>query len=95
MAGPQLAPWQWAVIGACYVAFFVVPSFWMWRRARRDGDNPFVWTMLVLVGSFMGFYEYFHHRGILKARAKRAARRAKAEEASGDLPTEADAAKRP
>lgn len=72
MAGLSLLPWQWSVIAAVYGAAFVVPAVWMWRRARRDGDNAFVWSVLVLVGSVMGILEYFEHRAILKRRAKRA-----------------------
>lgn len=72
MGALSLQPWQWAVIGVAYVLFFVLPAFWMAKRARRDGDNAFVWTALVLVGSFMGVYEYFHHRSILRRRERRA-----------------------
>lgn len=72
MAAITLAPWQWAVIVAAYVAFFVAPAAWMYRRARRDAEeHPFVWTGLVLVGSVLGIVEYFEHRAILKARARR------------------------
>lgn len=70
-AGLSLLPWQWAVLGAAYVLFFVLPAIWMARRAKRDGDNVFVWTFLVLIASLLGVIEYFEHRGILKARAKR------------------------
>lgn len=90
MAGPALQPWQWGVLALCYVLFFVLPSVWMARKARRDGESAFIWSALVLVGSFMGIYEYYHHRGIQKARARRAARaaeRAKAEDGSSALPT--------
>lgn len=73
MAGAlSLQPWQWGVLALAWAVFFLLPSFWMWKRAKQDGDNAFVWTALVLVGSFMGIYEYFHHRSILKRRAKRA-----------------------
>lgn len=82
MAGPALAPWQWGVLALCYVVFFVLPSFWMAKRARRDGENAFIWTSLVLVGSFMGIYEYYHHLGIQKSRARKAAKR-RAERAEG------------
>lgn len=68
----SLQPWQWGVLGLAYVAFFVAPAIWMARRARRDGDNAFAWTALVLVGSVMGILEYFEHRAILRRRAKRA-----------------------
>ncbi len=91
MAGPSLQPWQWGVLALSYILFFIIPATRMWKRAKKDGDNPFVWTMLVLVGSFMGFYEYFHHRGILKARAKRAARRAEAAKEGGGAGAEVDA----
>lgn len=75
MAGPlSLQPWQWGVLAGVYVVFFVLPAVWMARRARRDEDNVFVWTLLVLVGSFLGILEYYEHRSILKRRAKRAAR---------------------
>lgn len=72
MAGPlSLQSWQWGVLGGAYVLFFVLPAFWMARRAKRDGDIVFVWTVLVLVGSVLGIIEYFEHRSILKRRAKR------------------------
>jgi hypothetical protein len=75
MAGPlSLQPWQWAVIAIAYVLFFAVPAVWMWRRAQRDGDHAFVWTMLVLVGSVMGIVEYYEHRSILKRREERGRR---------------------
>lgn len=75
MAGPlSFQPWQWGVIAAVWVAFFLMPATWMWRRAKRDGDAATVWTVLVLVGSVLGVLEYFHHRSILARRAKRAAR---------------------
>lgn len=76
MSALSLQAWQWGVIAVAYVLFFVMPAVWMAGRARRDGDNAFVWTALVLVGSFMGVYEYFHHRGILRRREARAARAA-------------------
>lgn len=72
--GLTFAPWQWGVLALAWVLFFLLPAIWMWRRAARDGDSAFVWTVLVLVGSFLGVIEYFHHRSILKRRAKRAAR---------------------
>ncbi|MEA3199948.1 MAG: hypothetical protein QOE90_1376 [Thermoplasmata archaeon] len=71
MAALTLAPWQWAVIAVAYLAFFVAPAVWMARRARADGDQVFVWTALVLVGSVLGIVEYFEHRAVLKARARR------------------------
>lgn len=75
MAGPlALQPWQWGVLAGAYVIFFALPAVWMARKARRDGDNVFVWTLLVLVGSILGIVEYYEHRSILKRRAKRAAR---------------------
>lgn len=86
MAALTLAPWQWGVLALCYALFFVVPAFWMARKARADGDNAFVWTMLVLVGSVLGILEYRHHRSILK---RRAARAAKAKSAQGDPGPEA------
>jgi hypothetical protein len=43
----------------------------MAKRAKRDGDNVLAWTFLVLVASLLGVVEYYEHRGILKARAKR------------------------
>lgn len=74
MASPLgVQPWQWGVLAVAYVAFFVVPAFWMARRARKDGDNVLVWTALVLVGSVLGIIEYYEHRSILKRRAKREA----------------------
>lgn len=77
MAGPlSLQPWQWGVLAAAWVAFFLLPAVWMARRARRDGDAVFVWTLLVLVGSVLGVLEYFHHRSILRRRARRAQREA-------------------
>lgn len=81
MAGPlSLQGWQWGVIAAAYFVFFLLPGIWMARRAKRDGDNVFVWTLLVLVGSFLGVIEYFEHRSILKRRAKRL------KKAEGDAP---------
>lgn len=76
----SLQPWQWQVIAAVYAVAFVIPAVWMWRKARADGDNAFVWTMLVLVGSVVGIVEYYEHRSILKRRAKRAAARTEAAE---------------
>lgn len=94
MADPLgLQPWQWGAIALAWVVFFVVPSFWMWKRAKQDGDNAFVWTALVLVGSFMGIYEYFHHRSILKRREKRAERQ-KAKTGQTGQPPEADGGER-
>lgn len=74
MAGLSLAPWQWAVLAGAYALFFALPAVWMARRARRDGEGVFVWTLLVLVGSVLGVLEYYEHRAILKRRAKRGAR---------------------
>ena len=72
MAGAlSLQPWQWGVIAVVYVAFFVAPATWMWRRATRDGDRAFAWTLLVLVGSILGIVEYYEHRSILKRREQR------------------------
>lgn len=69
----SLAPWQWGVIAATWVVLFLIPAFWMARKARRDGDeSPFVWALLVAVGSFLGVLEYRHHRSILARRARRA-----------------------
>ena len=76
MAGAlSLQPWQWAVIAVAYAAFFVAPAFWMWRRAARDAEHALVWTVLVLVGSFLGVLEYFEHRSIVKRRQRRAERK--------------------
>lgn len=73
MAGAlSLQPWQWGVLALAWVLLFAVPSVFMWRKAARDGDNPLVWSALVLVASFLGFYEYGHHRRILQRRAARA-----------------------
>ncbi|HVM46041.1 MAG TPA: hypothetical protein VM582_08915 [Candidatus Thermoplasmatota archaeon] len=69
-----LAPWQWGVLALAYVALFLLPAAWMWRKARADGDAPLTWALLVAVASFLGVLEYYHHRSILKRRAKRAAR---------------------
>lgn len=72
MVGLSLAPWQWGVVAVVYAAFFVAPAVWMYRRARRDGEGQWlVWTALVLVGSVLGIVEYFEHRAILQARARR------------------------
>ena len=72
MAGPlSLQPWQWGVLALAYALFFAAPAAWMARRARRDGDNAFAWTLLVLVASALGILEYYEHRSILKRRAKR------------------------
>ena len=67
----SLQPWQWGVLAVAYVLFFALPAVWMWRRATRDGDNAFAWTLLVLVGSVLGVVEYYEHRSILKRRARR------------------------
>ena len=75
----SLEPWQWSVLALSWVALFLLPAMWMWRRAARDGDSPFVWSMLVLVGSFLGVLEYYHHRSILRRRARRAERAAAAQ----------------
>lgn len=71
MAGLGLAPWQWGVIAAAYVVFFVAPAAWMLRKCRADGERPFVWVVLVLATSILGVVEYYEHRAILKRRAKR------------------------
>lgn len=83
MAGLALAPWQWGAIAVAYIVFFVLPAVWMARRARADGEQVFVWTALVLVGSFLGVIEYFEHLSILKRRAKRAE---KARDREGEPP---------
>lgn len=72
MAALGLLPWQWGALAVAYVLFFLVPAVWMARKAKRDGDSPFVWTVLVLVGSILGIVEYYEHRAVLKRRAKRA-----------------------
>lgn len=75
MTALTLQPWQWGVIAVAWVLFFLLPAIWMSRKARADGDEtPYVWTALVLVGSFMGVMEYYHHRSILARREKRAKR---------------------
>ena len=77
MAGAlSLQAWQWGLLALAWVLFFLLPAAWMARKARRDGDQVLVWTLLVLVGSFLGVLEYYHHRSILKRRAKRAAKAA-------------------
>lgn len=76
MAGALgLQPWQWWVIATSYVALFLAPAVWMWRKARADDDAPLTWALLVAVGSILGVLEYYHHRSILRRRAKRAALR--------------------
>lgn len=81
MAGALgLQPWQWWVIAAVYVVAFLLPAVWMWRKARRDDDAPLTWALLVAVGSFLGILEYYHHRSILKRRAKRAERARKSQD---------------
>jgi len=72
VAGLSLEAWHWGVIAALYVGFFLVPAVWMWRKARADGDAPLTWALLVALGSILGIVEYYHHRSILKRRAKRA-----------------------
>lgn len=72
VAGLALDAWQWGVIGALYLVFFALPAVWMWRRARADGDAPLTWALLVALGSILGIVEYYHHRSIMKRRAKRA-----------------------
>ena len=67
-----LQPWQWWVIALVYVALFLAPAVWMWRKARADDDAPLTWALLVAVGSFLGVLEYYHHRSILKRRSRRA-----------------------
>lgn len=76
MAALSLAPWQWSVLAAGYVLLFLLPAAWMWRKARKDGDAPLTWALLVAFGSILGIVEYYHHRSILKRRAKRAERAA-------------------
>lgn len=76
MAALSLTPTQWTVIAVAYVLFFLLPAAWMWRKAQRDGDAPLTWALLVAVGSILGVLEYYHHRSILKRRAKRAERQA-------------------
>lgn len=83
MAALSLQPWQWWVLAAAYLLFFLLPSVWMWRRARRDGDAPLTWALLVALGSILGVLEYYHHRSILKRRAKRAERAEKAKQPPG------------
>lgn len=68
-----LEPWQWSVIALAYALLFLAPAAWMWRKARADGDAPLTWALLVALASFLGVLEYYHHRSILKRRAKRAA----------------------
>ena len=72
MAALSLLPWQWGILAVVYVLFFLIPAVWMWRKARADGDAPLTWALLVAVGSILGVVEYYHHRSILKRRAKRA-----------------------
>jgi len=71
VSGVGLAAWQWGVIAAAYVVFFVAPAFWMARKCRADGERPFVWVVLVLATSVLGVVEYYEHRSIVKRRAKR------------------------
>jgi len=73
-SGIYLQPWQWGVIAIVYAVAFALPAVWMARKAKRDGDNAFAWTLLVLVGSVLGIIEYYEHRSILKRRAKRGGR---------------------
>lgn len=86
-AALSIQPWQWGVLALAWVAFFLLPAVWMWRRAARDGDSPFVWSMLVAVGSFLGVLEYYHHRSILRRRARRAAREADGGGGDSDAPS--------
>lgn len=79
MSALGLQPWQWWVIAAVYIALFLVPAAWMWRKARADGDAPLTWALLVALGSLLGVVEYYHHRSILKRRARRAERAAAAQ----------------
>lgn len=79
MAGLSMTSQQWGILAAAYVLFFLLPAVWMWRKARRDGDAPLTWALLVAVASFLGFIEYRKHRSILQKRAKRAERQARAE----------------
>lgn len=81
MAGALgLQPWQWGVVGVAYVLFFLVPAAWMWRKARADDDAPLTWALLVALASFLGILEYYHHRSILKRRAKRLERAQKSQD---------------
>lgn len=75
-----LAAWQWWTLAAAYVLLFVLPAAWIARKARRDGDSPFLWGLLTLVGSVLGILEYYEHRAVLRRRAKRA-EKAKSREA--------------
>ena len=75
-----LQAWQWWTLGAAYALLFVLPAVWIARKARRDGDNPFIWGLLVLVGSILGVLEYYEHRAVLRRRARRA-EKAKSKEA--------------
>lgn len=72
VAALSLAPWQWGILGVVYVLFFLLPAAWMWRKARAEGDAPLTWALLVALGSFLGILEYYHHRSILRRRARRA-----------------------
>lgn len=83
MAALSMTPAQWGVIAAVYVVLFLLPAAWMWRKARRDGDAPLTWALLVAVTSLLGIVEYRKHRSILKRRAARA-ERAKKADAEGD-----------
>jgi hypothetical protein len=74
MAALTLAPWQWGVIALVWVVFFLLPAVWIGRKAKADGDAPFLWVLLTLVGSILGPLEYYEHRAVLKRRAKRAER---------------------
>ena len=74
MVGVALSAGQWASLALVWVLFFLLPALWLARKAKRDGDEPFVWFFLAAFGSIMGILEYYHHRSILRRRAKRAAR---------------------
>ncbi|HET6403125.1 MAG TPA: hypothetical protein VFH78_00635 [Candidatus Thermoplasmatota archaeon] len=83
VAALGLEPWQWGVLAAAYVVLFLLPAVWMWRKARADGDAPLTWALLVALASVLGILEYYHHRSILKRRARRAE---KAKERQADPP---------
>lgn len=76
MAALSLLPWHWAVIGVVWIFLFLLPAIWIGRKAKADGDSPFVWVLLTLVGSILGPIEYYEHRAVLKRRARRAQRAA-------------------
>lgn len=83
MAALSMTPQQWGILAAAYVLLCLVPAVFMWRRARRDGDAPLTWALLVAFTSFLGFVEYRKHRSILAKRARRAAAAASSPGAGG------------